>query len=278
MIKILATTDMSANSRSGMRYAILLAAQLKAEITFIHVHMVLRASTWTDAVYRHYIEEEKMVLEHDLHDFIRSVYHSVRMVDPVYHMVIRHTFDISDTIMDFAKKEGINYICISARGGGKLVKLFGSVTGSLISGSDVPVICVPEDDRSKTVSKVLYASDMTAYESELNEVISFARPLDATVEMLHLSYPFEPGADVALTIQELKSKFRYPVEFLYQKRDVEESVLHDIELAVKKSKPSVIAMFTRRRESFFEKWFIGSKSRDYSFRVKVPLLVFPKKD
>lgn len=277
MIKILATTDMSANSRAGMKYAIQLARQMKAKLTFIHVHTVLRASSWSEATYRYYIDEEKAVLEKDLQRFISSVYKSMKLEDKGYTFCVLHTFDTADSIMKYAERNDFNYICISARGAGTLVKLFGTVTGTLISSSKVPVIVVPKKYRWKPLTKVLYASDLTRYEEELKEVISFARPFKAAVEMLHLSYPFEVLADENLLQRSLKKKFRYPVELHYEKRDLEETILEDLGHAVKKSKPSLVAMFTQQRQSFFDRVFIGSTSKDYSFRAQVPLLIIPKK-
>lgn len=268
---------MSANSKAGMRYAIQLAQLMDAEVTFLHVHMVLRASSWSDATYHYYIDQEKKALDKELNSFVRSVYRSMKLEVGEYKAVVKHTFDTSDSIMAYAKKHNFDFVCISARGAGTLTKLFGTVTGALISRSPVPVVCVPKDYRTRPISSVLYASDLSDYERELKQVIAFARPLKAEVEMLHLSYPFQMIADEALVEQSLKQKFDYPVDLHYQQRDIEDSVMADIEKAVKKSKPSVVAMFTKQKQSFFERLIIGSASKEFSFKTKVPLVVFPKK-
>ena len=213
----------------------------------MHVHTVLRASSWSDSTYHYYIEEEKKVLDKDLNSFIHSVYRQLKVANPKFKAVIHHSFDVSDSIIAYAKKNGYSYICISARGAGTLVKIFGTVTGALITGSEVPVICIPKNYKTKPITRIMYASDLTNYEDELKQVIDFAKPLKAEVEMLHLSYPFEIIADEALLEQSLKKKFRYPVDLYYQKRDLEESVLDDIETAVQRSAPSIVAMFTRQK-------------------------------
>ena len=55
-----------------------------------------------------------------------------------------------------------------------------------------------------------------------------------------------------------------------------QTLISNIESVIRKSKPSMMIMFTQQNRSFFEKIFMSSKSADYSFNAKIPLLVFNK--
>jgi nucleotide-binding universal stress UspA family protein len=182
-----------------------------------------------------------------------------------------------DGILEYAEKERVSYICISTRGAGTLKKIYGTNTGNLIANANIPVLCIPNNYKIKPVTHVLYASDMTDYENELGKVVAFAQPLNATVEMLHLAYPYEFILDKELMEQTLEKKTNYKVSLHYEKRDIDLSLMDEIKKAIDKSKPSVLAMFTNQHRTFLDRILLSSETKEYSFHAKVPLLSFNKK-
>ena len=276
MEKIVVTTDLSANSRAGMRYAIQLARQRNAELIFLHVHFVLRASMWSDELYAHYVKEMQEAIMDELPGFVKSVYHTMKVPAEGYRLELVNKIDTVDSIISFAQSVQADYIIISTRGAGKLKKLYGTNTSSLISKSPLPVICVPSTFRVKPIGKLLYASDMTDYEQELKQVVSFARPINATIEMLHVAYPFELILDKQLAEQSLKNKVGYDVNLHYTGHSNDAPLMELIEAAVKSSKTDLLVMFTNQERSFFERVFLSSSAQTYSFNAKVPLLSFRK--
>lgn len=276
MERVLVTTDLSTSSKAALRFAINLTKQRKVSLIFIHVHQVLRATTWSDAKYHHYLKADKDNLMKELTTFVSEVYKSMKVQKAKYSCEVYHSFNITEAIQNFAKEKKCNYICIATRGAGKVKKLFGTNTAKLINHSEVPVLCIPENYRSKPVSKVMYASDMTDHEKELEKVVAFAKPVKAAVEMLHLSFPYEFIADEEIAESNLKKKFKYDIDLHYESRDIEKTLLEDMEKAIKKSRPAVLIMFTRQQRSLFEKLFLSSKAAEYSFTTKVSMLIFAK--
>jgi nucleotide-binding universal stress UspA family protein len=193
-----------------------------------------------------------------------------------YRLELVNKIDTVDSIISFAQKESANYIIISTRGAGTLKKLYGTNTSSLISKSPLPVICVPSSCRVKPVSKLLYASDMTNYEQELKQVVSFARPINATIEMLHVAYPFELILDKQLAEQSLSKKVGYGVNLHYTGHGGGAPLMALIGAAIKISKTDLLVMFTNQERSFFERVFLSSSAQTYSFNAKVPMLSFKK--
>ncbi|XHR97185.1 hypothetical protein ACFJIV_11345 [Mucilaginibacter sp. UC70_90] len=80
---------------------------------------------------------------------------------------------------------------------------------------------------------------MTDYENELKEVVDFAGPIGASVEMVHISYPNEFAFDKELAEATLQKKNSYKISLLNLQRDVNNNLLEDIDHAVKISKPSL---------------------------------------
>lgn len=276
MNRVLATTDLSRNSRAGLRFAINMAQQKKAELIFIYIHQVLRASTWSDERYEQFVSEDKENMMRELTRFVADVYKQMGVEQKNCKCEVYHDFGVVHAVNKYAVDNDCDYICIATRGAGTVKKLFGTITAKLIKEADVPVICVPKNYRVKLLAKVLYATDMTNYEDEVARVLSFAKPLKAEVEMMHMTFPYELLIDKELAEKDLKKKFRYNITMHYETRYLERTLLEDLEQAVKKAKPSIVAMFTDRSRSFFDRILMGSMSEEFSFSTRIPLLIFKK--
>ncbi len=123
----------------------------------------------------------------------------------------------------------------------------------------------------------MYASDFINYEAEVAQVIEFARPLKAPLEVLHFSWPNETDIDIKKLEAEAKKKHQYKVNILFENYKAINSTLTNIKNQVALKKPSVLVMFTDQNRSFFQKIFQPSKTEQLSFDLKVPLLIFNKK-
>ncbi|AMR30136.1 hypothetical protein A0256_01235 [Mucilaginibacter sp. PAMC 26640] len=278
MEKILVTTDQSANSKAAIRFAIKLAKQRKAELIIIHVYHLLKPFNWTEHAFKKYGDSFREKTEAELTSFIAEIYHEIHEPEIQHLVVLVSNTDVVDGVMDYATKHECSYICIATRGAGILTKLFGTHTAKLITHSHVPVICIPSTYHLKEIKHVLYASDMRDYEKELTKVVAFAKPIHATVEMVHIAYPFEFTFDKKWMEARLKEKANYEVIVLNRTRDITNELLEDIDDAVKASKPSILILFTHQSRSVFEKIFYPSNAENYSFYGKIPLLTFNKNE
>jgi nucleotide-binding universal stress UspA family protein len=278
MEKILVTTDQSDNSKAAIRFAIKLAKQRKAELVILNVYHLLKPFKWTDDAFARYTATflEKNTAE--LSSFIAGVYRSINEPEIRHELVQVSNSDVVDGVIAYADKHDCSYICISTRGAGVLTKIFGTHTAKLITNSPVPVLCIPSTYHLKELKHILYASDMTDYERELAKVVAFARPIHASVEMMHISYPFEFAFDKELMEATLKKKADYEVTILKRERDITNALLEDIDDAIKFSKPSLLVLFTHQSRSMFEKLFYPSNAEDYSFYGKIPMLTFNKNE
>ncbi len=274
MDKILVTTDFSSNSKSGLRFAIQLASQHNYELTFFHSYTVSKPSAWSKSRSATYEKQEAELIQKKLNRFVDAVYKSMGISAKNKKCVIHNSAD-SD-IREYANQNKFTFICISTRGAGTLQKIFGTTTSDLINNSIVPVIAIPHNYRPGKITSILYASDLANLEKELKKVVAFTKPLKAKVELLHFHYPAEMKNNKKAMGEAAKAFSKHDIKVHFEDINLASTLILNIEASIKKSKPSMMVMFTQQNRSFFEKIFLSSKSAEYSFNAKIPLLVFNK--
>lgn len=277
MEKILATTDQSNNSKAAIRLAIKLSKQHQAELIILHVYHLLKPFKWTTAAFERYAEQFREKTVEELKAFIADIYKAMEEPETGYQLALVSNLDVVDGIREYADQHNCDYICISTRGARTLAKLFGTHTAKLINSSTTPVLCIPSNYHLRDLKHILYASDMSDYENELKKVIDFARPLQASVDMVHIANPDEFTYDRELAEATLTEKMGYKVSVLTPERDITRTLLEDIDRAIRSVKPSLLVLFNHPSRSVFEKLLFPSNAEEYSFYGKIPLLTFNKR-
>jgi nucleotide-binding universal stress UspA family protein len=276
MKKILVTTDFSTNSKAGIRFAIQLAAQEPCLLIFYNVIELSDNSVATDHNYIELSVLDSEIRQEKLMKFVTAVYKQVGKKEGTVDWVIDNKPSVDESIIAYAQKCKADYICMSTRGGGIADKFMGTNASSLITTSPVPLIVVPHTYRTKTLKSILYASDMEKIGTELKSVEKFAAALHANVAVYHYDYFLEQ--------QGVKSKFNKIADqyrsdklaFHFKKFYAEQTLLSHLQVDIRKSKPSIVAMFTKQDRTWFERLFISSKTAELGFDTKTPLLVFRK--
>jgi nucleotide-binding universal stress UspA family protein len=276
MDKILVTTDFSSNSKAALRFAAQLASQHKYELTIFHSYYIANLGLSSGPAYDDYQSKEKDKIQKKLNKFVESVYKDINVVSANKKCVIKSAFLADSNIREYAQEKNFSFICISTRGSGKLKKIFGSNTSNLLTHSLVPVIAVPFNYRISEINKIIYASDLMNIESEIKKVNEFAKPLNAKIEILHFEYPSEETVKTSNLNDVMKMNLGSNIVLHIETINLTESLVLNIQRVIKKSKPSMLIMFTEQNRGFFDKILHHSKSVYYSFNTKVPLLVFNK--
>lgn len=278
MKKILVPTDFSANSKSGIRFAIHWSRQQPLELVFIHVLHILKPTRWSDSTFEKYAIGEENKWKVVFEKYITGIYRNMKVKPDKHSIVIIRGVSPSISILDYCRKNGnFDYICISTRGAGKFQKIFGTNTGNLITKSQVPVMAIPKSYKIADVKSVLYATDFHNYPAELKKVYDFARPLKATIDVLHITWPNEIVFDEKTMEAAFKKQYKYGLRIHIEKKDVVHSLIQNLQNQIRKRKPSVVILFTNQQRTFFQKLFLTSQAEDLSFNLSVPLLVFSKK-
>ena len=276
MNKILVTTDFSSSSKAGLRFAIQLASQHKYELTFFHSYSLIKPTSWNEETADAYEKNKANEILKKLNKFVESVYKKSGVVSKNKKCVIKNSIYTDTNIREYAVENKFDFICISTRGAGTIKKIFGSNTSNLINHSTVPIIAIPHNYKPNKITSILYASDLVNLEKEIKNVVDFAKPLKAKVELLYFSSPLETMIDSKIIPIAVAKLSKYNIKLNIKNTNYIETMVTNIEKAVKKTKPSMLIMFTEQNRSLFQKIFLSSKSVEYSFNSKTPLLLFNK--
>lgn len=276
MQKILVTTDFSAHSKAGMRFAVQMATQMDAELIFFHCFQALIPT----AVQRERIENalEQQTREYltKLEKFVARVHTSMKITPGAYRCVVVEDLNPGNAILDFALRNAVSYICISTRGAGGLGKIIGTRTSSLLHKSPVPVVAVPHNYRVREIKKILYASDLENFERETDTVSGLAIALNVKADLAHFYFPTEIKLDAATLKEMWRRKYDCLDRVYLEPLDV--SFATQLDNLIKKANPSVVVLFTHTNKTWFDKLFSSSRSQAFSFVTKVPLLVYRKEE
>lgn len=276
MKKILVTTDFSGNSKAGIRFAIQLANQALCDLIFYYVNTPKAMDAWTQLDYNRTIETENILLKDKLTQFIKKIYKQTgKHIGKVDYVV--ESNDVVDTsIIAYAEACNAEYICMSTRGGGIINKFMGTNASSLIATSPIPLLIVPHTYRMKPLQSILYASDMEKIGTELKYVEQFASIFDAKIAVYHYDYLFEED-EVKFKLNKIADKYSTDkITFHFRKFYADLTLLSQLQEGIRASKPSIIAMFTKQNRDWFERLFVSSKTAEFGFDTKTPLLVFRK--
>lgn len=278
MKKILVTTDFSDNSKAGIYFALQIASQEAVELTFFYSCNIVMHGSYKASDEDSFIEESVRNFKEKLQNFVAECCQEHASKETQYTYIVKSAPFTEANIMEYAKENGFNFICISTRGANKLKRILGTNTANIISFSDVPVIAVPSNYKTSAIQNILYASDLDNVKEELQEVILFAEPLQAAVQLLHfvsVSEKISKAEVEAILKNEVNS---YPVKVSLENRDRDESTIENLKAAIESIKPSMLVMFTAQNRNLFQQIFLSSDSAEYSFDAKVPVLVFKKKE
>jgi nucleotide-binding universal stress UspA family protein len=275
---LLATTDLSVNSKAGLRFAIQFARQTGSQVIFYHMMDIMRPTSWSAAHFARFREEEIARRLPELQKFIAPLCKAGGLKEADWSIVVETGYKASEQVISYAKKQKVSFICMCTRGAGMVTKLFGTTASALITGSPVPVIVVPHDYKVKPLTCVLYASDFAALKKELEKVTALARSLSATTEVIHYDYLINVP-EVEARLKRHAAKYTEPgVDFKFRKLEVDQSLSHQLRTDIKRSKPSLVVLFTKQHSHWwFDRILARSDSADLSFNAGVPLLTFRKK-
>jgi nucleotide-binding universal stress UspA family protein len=276
MKKMLVTTDLSDRSKAGLYFALQLASQSPFDLRFFHSYHTVTGRQGNKAEIELADKAEEMKVQKKLESFVKEIFKKMKQVMPADKCIVRRSVIAQSNIMEYAAQEHFDFICMSTRGAGKIDRFFGTNTTNIMSQSAIPVIAVPYQYKPRKIKKILYASDMIHLERELEKIVSFAKPMKAKLELLHFTSPLEILMDkksVGIVVEKLS---RYNIKIDLEDLNSAQSLVSNIESAVRKKKPSMMIMFTEQNRSFFQKLFNSGNSAEYAFNPEIPLLVFNK--
>jgi len=276
-MKLLVTTDFSANSKGAIRFAQTLSKQSKnVEVIFYHAIHIMKPTRWSDTFFKGYKDEEIERLSADLKKFIYSTIGKDKGKFTSIKFIVDNCISTEKDIIIFAEKNKIDYICIATQGAGMLRKIMGTHTSYIVNNSKVPVMVIPSHYKSKPLKIATYLSDFENLKNEVVKISKLSIPIALHVEVLHYSSIVHDKKKFEKNKELFNTKEFENIKLNIQKNNLELSLVDRIGKYVQKSKPELLIMFTNREKGFFESMFLPSKSAELTYTTKVPVLIFSK--
>jgi len=274
--KILVPTDLSTNSKAGIRFALHIAEQSKDPLVFYHCISLLKPSRWSEAKYDDYVKKELETARKNLVKMIEDIYQKSGLKKKKFECVVQHSTDVRKAMIGYAMEIDAKAICMSTRGAGRLKKLIGTNASKIIANAPLPVFVIPANHRSTSIRHILYCSDLNHVGAELKKVRNVARQFKAKISVYHYDYMADLK-EARKKYEKVTARFQYPnVKFYFQKYNLEKPLAYHLLKDMRKSKASLAVLFTDQKRGWFDKIFLSSKTAEVTYESKIPLLVFPK--
>lgn len=275
MVNILVPTDLSDLSKIAVQYAIKIANKLDGTITLLHVINIVQPTRATMRLRLKTLEQELVdIAKEDLEILVKEVSKQLKIAQPIKVKIVKGS-SFNDTIKREAKKLRTGLIVMGTRGASGLRKyVLGSNTASVIEVSHVPVLAVPEHGDFKNFKNVVYASDLTHIEKELNTLIPYLEQFDSIVHLIHITPSLKAVSALEKQIDNVvqKSGFKNVIVRVIVNKKIDEAIDYYVET----KKVDLLTMFTHD-PSFYEKLFDRSMTRKMAFHSNVPLLAFKQR-
>lgn len=276
-MKLLVTSDFSENSKGAIRFAVNLAKQSKnVEVVFYHAIHIMQPGAWNDAFFKGYKNEEINRISADLKKFIHSAIGRDKAKFADVKFVVDNCITTENAIIKFAEKSKLDFICIATQGAGILRKITGTHTSYIVNNAKVPVMVIPSHYRAEPIKNITYLSDFENLKSELVKIRKLSTEISSQVEVLHYSSITLDMKKFEKNKALFKTKEFEHISLHVKKNNFELSLVDRITNYIKRSKPELLVMFTKRERSFFENLFLPSKSAELTYSTKIPILVFSK--
>ncbi|RZJ55701.1 MAG: universal stress protein [Flavobacterium sp.] len=273
MKKILFPTDFSEAATNAFVHALEFAKIVNGELILLHTFEIpVYDSQFFPENYASIYSSIELAKFEMFKDEIPKL-RTIAMERKLEDIVIKHRLmdgDLLYNLKSAVKEDNIDFVIMGTTGVSDWTKFFlGSNTSSVISGVDVPVMCVPIDAKFKKIKTIGFTTRYREKDKkELKKVLKIAKKTDAKVKSLYVK---TSNSDVsAATVKEWEQEFANDnVEFLVLPSDEVKETILDFVLY---KEIDVLAMITHKR-SFFESFFDSSFTKKMSKETSVPVLI-----
>lgn len=273
MKKILFPTDFSEAATNAFVHALEFAKIVNAELILLHTFEipVYDSQFFPEnyaAIYTS-IELAKFETFKDEMPKLKAIAAERNLED----IVLKHRLmdgDLLYNLKNVVVEDNIDFVIMGTNGISDWTTFFlGSNTSSVISGVEVPILCVPIDAKFKKIKTIGFTTRYREKDKkELRKVLKIAHKTNAKVRSLYVK---TTTSDVPVeTIKEWESEFAGEnVEFLVLPSDEVKETIIDFILF---KDIDILTTITHKR-SFFESLFDSSFTKKITKEVSIPVLV-----
>jgi nucleotide-binding universal stress UspA family protein len=283
---ILVPVDFSSYSFNAAKYAVHVAKQKDAKITFVHAYF---NPVTTPVSYDNFYSYPS-----NLADAIREIEESARdnMKDFIVrisdYMINEGISDIKpktrliaggaeEAILAMAESGNFDLIITGSRGRATSDSWLGSFTSRIIEKSKIPVLSVPVEAEYKksNFKRFMYATNFDKSDGmAVRRLLNIARPLESHIYIVHIDVTTD-NPFINFDITHFKDKYIGAIEEVNMDFDliINKNIIEGIEKYISEKEIDILAVTTHKR-NLITSFLRPSIAKELLLEIKIPLLVF----
>jgi len=280
MKRILVPTDFSPTAERALRFALDFAERSSGTVILYHVHKpVTNEFVGTIEARDMYNQQAEVNLVKKMQRLKKKVTEDNNAVSV---STVLGRSPVIDNILGFAEANRIDLIIMGTQGATGIRKtIIGTVAAKIAEQADIPILLIPGKYDWKDPKHIVFASNYSKSDKDaLHTLLSIARLFKSRVTVLHLRNTYLSA------VEKEKAQADFDAYAFALQRDFNEdkikfslldtdSVTETMENLDKKMPYDIIGM-VRRKKGFYEKFFIGSFTKNMAYITKQPLLIIPE--
>jgi nucleotide-binding universal stress UspA family protein len=286
---VLVPVDFSPASQFAVDFAVTFARKFRARLTLLHVVESATALTYTFP-----IENDKVGKQHSDDALSRlSAMLSPEDQDDLDLQIRIRSGSIEAEIRSAIDDELASIVVMGTHHHGLIRRLLiGSVTADMLRIAPVPVLTVSSDAQARTLSRILFATDLTESSHDgFKFALDLARTVGAHLIVLHVIEPIPMAFGGGIPVIETQSEKRLLVENARRKMavlesegarqqvvvvsEVTEGVASERILEATEESASELIVLTIHNKGLVERALLGSTAERVVRDAPVPVLSFP---
>ena len=273
MKTILVPTDFSATAGNALYFAIQLANKINARITLISAFEMPVVVT---EIPFEILEEEQKVRRKEVETQLSAECER-------HSGVIKMNYEAFsgsavDTILNYLKKNDVDYVIMGTNGAGKhTAGFFGSTTSQLIEKSNCPVIAIPEGAFcNNEIHKITYATDYRLSDvASINKLTEIAEAFHAHINILHISEAIVSSEEETKLMNSFKERLINRTDYVNMSFQITSSpdVAEKLVQYVSEGLTDMLVISTHYK-NFMERLFTKSFAKKMALKTSIPFVAF----
>lgn len=276
MTKIVVATDLSPNSTSAVHFAYKLSLLKSATLVVVHVYHVAKPKNWRSHRYENYLKAREQFITARVENYLDRIFNAYDEPPIDLELDIHMSPNTVTTILQCATRHKCIYLCLASRGAGKSNNVIGSHASKLLGKSPIPAFCIPSNYKRKPIDTICYASDMTNFSKEIRKVIEISIPNNIEIKVLHIVTDEPALLKKSILESRIYRKTGAQIKVKYFGKNPNSSMIEDIDIAIKKIRPSLVVFFINRSQHHSTTILYDPHIHNTNMFKKIPILIFKR--
>lgn len=275
MEKILVATDLSVNSISAILFAYNLSQSRGATLVIVHIYHIPKPKSWRMPRFENHLKIRRAFVEKKMAKFLDQVFSNLESPIINYKIDLQMNSNTAGTIIKCAARHKCSHLCISTHGLGKNKDIIGDTSRRIMTKVPIPVFIIPSGYKETKLDRVCIVSDMSNYLKEIKKIADNGHGDYDDIRFLHIASAHDELIKTKQLNIKILKRTGIPVKSKYSIRNPSNSLLQDVDKAIKRIKPNLIIFFIDKVKPSQTKLY-SVESPVLSMYKRIPLLLFKR--